>query len=105
MKVLPSRPLETCKSPGVGCAARIDDPDGFNWLNRSDPRLLGATTVTREDGSPELWFSWNTASGGSNRRPNPTSKFARISADDFTGYARTSIFGTPICYCLRGSDQ
>jgi len=59
-------------------------PDGFNWLNRSDPRLLGATTVTREDGSPELWFSWNTASGGSNRRPNPYVQIARISADDFT---------------------
>jgi hypothetical protein len=59
-------------------------PDGFNLLNRSDPRILGATTVTREDGNHELWLSWNAESGGSNRRPNPYVQIARISADDFT---------------------
>jgi hypothetical protein len=58
-------------------------PEGFNWLNRSDPRILGATLATNGGGSPELWFSWNSASGGVNGRPNPYVQIARISADDF----------------------
>lgn len=54
-------------------------PDGFNWLGRSDPRMVGAT----QSGS-ELWFAWNASGGGANNRPNPYVQIARLNADDFS---------------------
>jgi hypothetical protein len=54
-------------------------PDGFDWLGRTDPRVLGATTV-----GDELWFSWGSARGGANQRPQPFTQIARLRASDLS---------------------
>jgi hypothetical protein len=54
-------------------------PDGFNWLGRSDPRILGATMAGNE-----LWFAWSAGRGGTNNRPHPYVQIARINASTFT---------------------
>jgi hypothetical protein len=50
-------------------------PDGFNWLNRADPRLIGATKA-----GSDLWFAWGSNRGGTNNRPQPFVQIARIKA-------------------------
>jgi hypothetical protein len=53
-------------------------PDGFNWLGRADPRILGATKAGNE-----LWFGWGANSGGANNRPKPYVQIARVRATSF----------------------
>lgn len=50
-------------------------PDGFNWLGRADPRILGATMAGNE-----LWFAWGANQGGVNHRPHPYTQIARLDA-------------------------
>ncbi len=50
-------------------------PDGFNWLGRSDSRILGAAQA-----GAELWFGWNSGPGGANNRPQCFAQIARINA-------------------------
>jgi hypothetical protein len=54
-------------------------PDGFNWLGRADPRILGATKAGNN-----LYFAWGANRGGANNRPNPYVQIARIDASDFS---------------------
>ena len=49
-------------------------PEGFNWLDRCDPRMVGAT---RRPGD-EFWFAWGANRGGANNRPNPYIQIARL---------------------------
>ncbi len=50
-------------------------PDGRNWLARADGRHTGATLTGNE-----LWFSWGSAKGGANARPQAFVQIARINA-------------------------
>jgi hypothetical protein len=54
-------------------------PDGHDWLQRADPRLVGATLA-----GAELWFAWGSAKGGINARPNAFVQIARINATTMT---------------------
>jgi hypothetical protein len=54
-------------------------PDGKNWLQRADGRHTGATLA-----GSELWFSWGSAKGGANSRPNPFVQIARIKVTTMT---------------------
>lgn len=54
-------------------------PDGFNWLGKSDGRIVGATVR-----GTELWFAWNSNAGGANGRPNPFAQVARIDTATMT---------------------
>jgi len=62
-------------------------PDGFNWLGRSDPRIVGAT-----NSDSEVWFAWNANSGGANQRPHPYVQIARLRTDDFSVIDNTNIW-------------
>lgn len=53
---------------------RSRTPEGFNWLDRSDPRMVGAT---RRAGD-ELWFAWGANRGGANNRPHPHVQIVRL---------------------------
>ena len=50
-----------------------ETPDGYNWLRRIDPRVLGAT----KSGNT-LYFAWSVDRGGANERPHPYIQVARI---------------------------
>ena len=50
-----------------------ETPDGYNWLRRIDPRILGAT----KSGNT-LYFAWSVDRGGANDRPHPYIQLARI---------------------------
>ena len=50
-------------------------PEGRNWLQRADSRHIGATKKGNE-----LWFSWGSAAGGANARPQAFVQIARINA-------------------------
>lgn len=52
-----------------------ETPDGFNWLRRIDPRVLGATKAGNI-----LYFAWSVDRGGANERPQPYIQIARINA-------------------------
>ena len=52
-----------------------ETPDGFNWLRRIDPRVLGATKAGNI-----LYFAWSVDRGGANDRPQPYIQIARINA-------------------------
>jgi hypothetical protein len=54
-------------------------PDGFNWLERCDPRMTGATLA-----NGVLWFSWTSQRGGANNRPHPFVQIARVKASTRT---------------------
>jgi hypothetical protein len=54
-------------------------PDGRDWLQRADGRHTGATLA-----GTELWFSWGSAKGGANNRPNPFVQIARINIANLT---------------------
>lgn len=54
-------------------------PDGHDWLQRADGRHTGATLAGNE-----LWFSWGSAKGGVNNRPNPFVQIARINTANMT---------------------
>jgi hypothetical protein len=41
-------------------------PDGFNWLGRVDPRIIGATVRGNE-----AWFAWTVGRGGGASLPHP----------------------------------
>jgi hypothetical protein len=48
-------------------------PDNFNWLARTDSRVLGGATT-----NGQLWFAWGANAGGANNRPNPYIQIANI---------------------------
>jgi hypothetical protein len=48
-------------------------PDGRNWLERVDGRVVAATLAGNE-----LWLGWTAGAGGVNARPNPYVQIARI---------------------------
>ena len=50
-------------------------PDGRQWLNRADSRLLGATKA-----GDHLYFAWSAGRGGTNQRPQPYVQIAKVSA-------------------------
>lgn len=52
-----------------------ETPDGYNWLRRVDPRVLGATKAGNI-----LYFAWSVDRGGVNDRPHPYIQIARINA-------------------------
>ena len=52
-----------------------ETPDGYNWLRRIDPRVLGATKAGNI-----LYFAWSVDRGGANDRPEPYIQIARINA-------------------------
>lgn len=54
-------------------------PDGRNWLERADGRHTGATFAGNE-----IWFSWGSARGGANARPQAFVQIARINATTMT---------------------
>ncbi len=54
-------------------------PDGLNWLKRADGRHTGATLTGNE-----LWFSWGSAKGGANARPQAFVQIARIKVSTMT---------------------
>ena len=54
-------------------------PDGKDWLKRADGRHVGATLAGNE-----LWFSWGSAKGGANHRPQGFVQIARINATNLT---------------------
>jgi hypothetical protein len=62
-------------------------PEGFNWLDRCDPRLVGAC---RRPGD-EFWFAWSVDRGGANSRPHPYVQIARIDASTMTAQLVESI--------------
>ena len=50
-----------------------ETPDGFNWLRRIDPRVLGAAKA-----GDILYFAWSVDRGGANERPHPHIQIARV---------------------------
>lgn len=56
-----------------------ETPDGRNWLARADGRHTGATLA-----GDQLWFSWGSAKGGANARPQAFVQIARINATTMT---------------------
>ncbi|MEO5583124.1 MAG: hypothetical protein ABIR66_10550 [Saprospiraceae bacterium] len=54
-------------------------PDGKDWLQRADPRHIGAALAGNE-----LWFSWGSNKGGANNRPQPFVQISRINATTLT---------------------
>ena len=52
-----------------------ETPDGYNWLGRVDPRVLGGTKAGNI-----LYFAWSADRGGANNRPQPYIQIARINA-------------------------
>jgi len=61
-------------------------PDGRRWLDRTDPRLTGATMAKNE-----LWFAWSV-DGGSGGLPNPFVQVAHIDADNLTLLENVNVF-------------
>jgi hypothetical protein len=68
-------------------------PDGRKWLDRSDPRLTGATKA-----GGELFFAWGVDSG-SNRLPNPFVQIARIDSQDLTLIENINVFDAESATC------
>jgi len=52
-----------------------ETPDGYNWLGRVDPRILGGTKAGNI-----LYFAWSADRGGANNRPHPYIQVARVNA-------------------------
>jgi hypothetical protein len=77
-------------------------PDNRNWLNRADPRILGATKV-----GSELWFAWGSASGGANNRPHPFVQIARINANNFNLIQSINLWdpNSAICYAALTTNS
>lgn len=48
-------------------------PDGANWLERVDGRLVAATRS-----GDQLWFGWTAGAGGVNARPHPYVQLALV---------------------------
>jgi hypothetical protein len=71
-------------------------PDGRRWLDRSDPRITGATLAGNE-----LWFSWGV-DAGSNHRAQPFVQMARIKADDLSLIEDVNLFDTDSAICYGG---
>ena len=61
-----------------GGSYRSTTPDGFNWLGRADPRIVGATKV-----GSHLYFAWGANRGGINDRPAPYVQIAKVHATSF----------------------
>jgi hypothetical protein len=71
-------------------------PDGKDWLQRADPRLIGATLAGNE-----LWFAWGSAKGGANNRPNPFVQIARINTANMSLIENINLWdpSSAIGYC------
>jgi hypothetical protein len=69
-----------------GSGYKSETPDGRHWLDRIDPRITGATLA-----ADELWFAW-TVDRGTDQRPNPFVRIARISTRDFKLIDNVSVF-------------
>jgi len=76
-------------------------PDGRNWLQRADPRLVGATLAGNE-----LWFAWGSAKGGANARPNPFVQIARINSTSMTLIENINLWDptSAIGYCALSTN-
>jgi hypothetical protein len=77
-------------------------PDGFNWLDRADPRMTGATKA-----GGELWFAWGSNRGGANNRPNPFVQIARIKASTQSLIDNVNLWDTnsAICYAALSTNS
>jgi len=77
-------------------------PDNRNWLARADPRLTGATKRNNE-----LWFTWASAAGGANNRPNPFIQIARINSTNFTLIENINIWDATCgtCYAALSTNN
>lgn len=71
-------------------------PDGRRWLDRSDPRITGATLA-----GSELWFAWGV-DADSNHRPKPFVQLARINVADMSLIEDVNLFDTDSAICYAG---
>lgn len=75
-------------------------PDGRRWLDRSDPRITGATFASTPTGN-ELWFAWGV-DAGSNQRPQPFVQIARINPQNMTLIEDVNLFDMDSAICYAG---
>jgi hypothetical protein len=71
-------------------------PDDRRWLDRSDPRITGATLAGNE-----IWFAWGV-DADSNHRPNPFVQMARLNATDMSLIEDVNLFDTDSAICYAG---
>src|SRR5215831_15503950 len=71
-------------------------PDGRRWLDRSDPRITGATLAGNE-----LWFAWGV-DADSNHHPNPFVQMARLNTADMSVIENVNLFDTDSAICYAG---
>ncbi|MEP7266274.1 MAG: hypothetical protein ABI844_01515 [Saprospiraceae bacterium] len=72
-------------------------PDGKDWLKRADGRHIGATLA-----SGELWFSWGSAKGGANNRPQAFVQIARIKISTMTLAQNINLWDTKAAIFYAG---
>jgi hypothetical protein len=79
-------------------------PDGFNWLERADERIVGATLAGAAGN--EVWFAWAANQGGVNQRPYPYVQMARIDAQTFQVLDNINLWrpDCAVCYAALASN-
>lgn len=70
--------------------------DGRRWLDRSDPRITGATLAGNE-----LWFAWAVDSD-SNHRPRPFVQMARINTTNLSLIENVNLWDPDSAICYAG---
>jgi hypothetical protein len=77
-------------------------PDNRKWLNRADPRIVGATMA-----GTDLWFAWGAGRGGANNRPHPYIQIARLKANNLQLLQNINIWDneSAICYGALANNK
>jgi hypothetical protein len=75
-------------------------PDGRRWLDRSDPRITGATFAAAPTGD-EIWFAWGV-DAGSNQHPQPFVQMARVNPQNMTLIENVNLFDMNSAICYAG---